>query len=172
MICKVCKKDFLIYTSLIIKDSRKGQFCSKICHGIFSKGFKHTEESKKKMSIASKGKKKSIIARINMSLAKIGKIGKQTNNWKGGRYKRAGYIMIHSPHHPYKTIDGYVPEHRLIMEKNIGRFLKSTEVVHHINGIRDDNRIKNLKLFESNGKHLSHELSGHPRGRKYRHINT
>jgi len=40
------------------------------------------------------------------------------------------------------------------MEKKIGRFLHHWEVVHHINGVKTDNRTKNLKLFSGRGKHL------------------
>jgi len=77
-------------------------------------------------------------------------------NWKGGRVKHScGYILISNPKHPL-AVNGYVFEHRLVMEKAIGRYLKSKEVVHHINDIRDDNRIENLMLFKNNNKHMEH----------------
>lgn len=64
-----------------------------------------------------------------------------------GWYKMSGYIMRKAPYHPYANNRGYVPEHRLVMENQIGRYLiPRKELVHHINGIRDDNRIENLQL--------------------------
>lgn len=83
--------------------------------------------------------------------------GKNHSKWKGGRIKmKNGYILIYSPDHPnkLKTGKGYVMEHRLVMEKSIGRYLEKWEVVHHINGVRDDNRIENLVLTQT-GKHIA-----------------
>ena len=81
--------------------------------------------------------------------------GEKSAAWKGGRWTSGGYVYIYSPNHPrkVKTIGsksgGYMAEHRLVMEKHIGRYLYPWETVHHINGIKDDNRIENLKLLPS-----------------------
>jgi hypothetical protein len=59
----------------------------------------------------------------------------------GERRKRAnGYIDI-------MTEDGWLSEHRYVMQQMIGRKLLSFENVHHINTIRDDNRPENLELW-------------------------
>lgn len=97
--------------------------------------------------------------------------------WRGGRIvARHGYIRAFAPDHPecqrlnemrkakagggYFRKQKYVLEHRLVMEKHLGRFLGPKEVVHHINGKTDDNRLENLQLFQSNGEHLAHDLKG------------
>ena len=67
-------------------------------------------------------------------------------NWKGGVHKHSkGYIMVKQPNHPKNN--GYQFEHILVMESQLGRKLLSGENVHHLNGIRDDNRIENLELW-------------------------
>lgn len=69
-------------------------------------------------------------------------------NWKGGKIKTsAGYLICLTETHPFASSNGYVMEHRLIMEKMIGRYLLSNENVHHINGKRDDNRPENLEIW-------------------------
>jgi hypothetical protein len=68
--------------------------------------------------------------------------------------KHNGYIRIYAPYHPFADCDGNVYEHRLVMEKYLGRFLKPTEEIHHINGNRADNRIENLQLFSTRSEHL------------------
>ena len=73
--------------------------------------------------------------------------GEKHGRWKGGRVKKSsGYLRIYSPDHPAATKSGYVVEHRLVMEAHLGRYLFTDEVVHHKNGIRDDNRTENLEL--------------------------
>lgn len=81
-------------------------------------------------------------------------------NWKGGIISRNGYTMIYSLNHPFKRRNGYVFEHRIIVEKIIGRYLEPEEEVHHINRIRNDNRPENLMVFVSKSVHRIFENSG------------
>lgn len=81
--------------------------------------------------------------------------GKNHPNWKGGTQDR-GYWFIYKPNHLKSLRNGYVKRCILVMEKMLGRPLKPKEVVHHINGIRNDDRKKNLQLFSDNGKHMKY----------------
>lgn len=83
------------------------------------------------------------------------KKGQRPWNWKGWAMDSGGYILIHKPDHPHCNRHGQVLEHRLVMEEFLGRYLKPMERVHHRNNIRDDNRIGNLKLFDSHSTHLA-----------------
>jgi hypothetical protein len=86
--------------------------------------------------------------------------GARNNHWKGGRSSINGYALIQQPDHPHANRHGYVLEHRLVMEKMIGRFLEPQEVVHHRNKNKQDNSPANLQLFSENSEHLKHELTG------------
>ena len=87
--------------------------------------------------------------------------GAEHPNWKGGAKIHGGYRYIWFPDHPNATKQGYVLEHRLIMETHLKRLLDRKEVVHHKNGHSLDNRLENLVLFQTNADHLRHELTGH-----------
>jgi hypothetical protein len=82
--------------------------------------------------------------------AKASRRGPRSPGWKGGRaISSSGYVLIQIPTHPAAQKNGYVGEHRLVMESVLGRYLLPDETVHHINGVRTDNRPENLELWAS-----------------------
>lgn len=91
--------------------------------------------------------------------------------WKGGKMTDGGgYILIKlftgDPYFSMANTERYVLEHRLVMAKHLGRNLKRAEVVHHKNGIRDDNRIENLELSPSRSEHGYRHSKGYQDGYK------
>lgn len=165
--CKICKILFLKPYSISQKEWKQRKFCSRRCKN----------KSQKKLPLKWKcdwcgkqifltwkdqrRKEKKFCGRScsgrwtrKISFQRIG----HSNHWKGGKLKDYyGYVIIWSPNHPNKDMKGYVKEHRLVMEKKLGRYLTKKEVVHHINRNPADNRIKNLQLFSDNGEHKKSE---------------
>jgi len=150
-------------------------------------GKRNSEEQNRKISIALKknppwkGKKFSKKHRKNLSKAHKGQIsfrkgkkspetfGNKNGNWNGGTYTDFyGYKWISSPNHPFKDKRGYVREHRLIMEKHLGRYLTRKEIIHHINYNPSDNRLENLMLFPNQMAHAKyHFMHSVKKGRQF-----
>lgn len=82
--------------------------------------------------------------------------------WNGGRRREPeGYVLVRCPEHPHASKQGYVREHRLVMERKLGRFLLPEEVVHHKDGKPRNNAPSNLRVFRNNAEHLRHEWRFH-----------
>lgn len=89
----------------------------------------------------------------------------------GRQIEPDGYAVVAAPlGHPHARLlpgrkHGTILEHRLLMEQHLGRYLRPTEVVDHIDGLTLHNAPTNLRLFDSNGDHLRETTGG--TGRKW-----
>lgn len=129
-------------------ERQKEKICLTIQKNKHLRNYKVLEETKRKISKTLKGHRVSLKTKKKISTSRKGKCLRELNPaWKGGKVIDNGYICILKTDHPYCDNKGYVREHRLIMEQHLGRYLKKEEIVHHINGIKDDNRIENLKII-------------------------
>ena len=124
--CLTCGKEFKTIPYSIKRG--EGKFCSLKCRPLLS------AQTRQKMSEA--------------------KSGEKNHNWKGGRKKTTdGYILIYTPDHPFCDGRGYVAEHRLVIEKQIGRYLTPDEVGHH-RGKKNNNQPHGLMAFTSISAHI------------------
>lgn len=86
----------------------------------------------------------------------------------GRRIDFDGYALVSAPYdHPHarnrpNRRTKLIFEHRMVMEKILGRYLQPQEVVDHIDGLTLHNAPNNLRLFASNGDHLRATISGMP----------
>lgn len=103
---------------------------------------------------------------------KKGNEGNKAGHWKGGRrHHSAGYIIIYCPGHP-RAYRNEVLEHIVIVEKKIGRYLKITENVHHINGIKNDNRPENLIVLTRSEHSQLHAKQQNNRIGKHKYVTS
>lgn len=68
--------------------------------------------------------------------------------WNGGvKLHSSGYVMLLMKGHHEADTNGYIFEHRYVMEQHLKRRLAPNEIVHHKNGIKIDNRLDNLQVM-------------------------
>lgn len=82
-----------------------------------------------------------------------------------GWYMSQGYVNRKVNWHPKSDKRGYVKEHRLVMEKELGRILNDDEYIHHIDGNRQNNDIQNLRLISAKEHAQEHLGKRNPNGR-------
>ena len=106
----------------------------------------NTPEYKRKMRIIYNSKEFKELQRQKFT-------GEKNPNWKDGRKLHKGYILILCRNHPFANSAGYVREHRLVIEKMLGRYLKPNETPHHL-GKKTNNHPRMLMAFTSHSAHI------------------
>lgn len=109
------------------------------------------------------------VLKKHIQLRGKGSPGAKNGSWKGGiRIDRDGYRLTYCPDHPLAASNGCVREHRLVMERTIGRYLTAVEVVHHKDDDKSNNHPDNLELFADNSAHIVATTRGISRPSKSR----
>jgi len=83
------------------------------------------------------------------------KVRNRRGAYKSGAVIISGYVYEYKPAHPNCTKKGYVAQHRLVAEQNIGRFLTSDEVAHHIDENKRNNNPSNIQVMTAS-EHSTH----------------
>jgi len=158
LICPVCGKKFWRHKSHVEKTGLP--ICSRECNGVL-RGAEWKKHAHKGRAAWSEESEQALVERMT---------GENNPAWKGGvtyfrkhgNYPPIKYVRCPSEYRAMARKDGYVMEHRLIVAQHLGRCLKRSEVVHHIDHDPTNNDPHNLMLFASNSQHKKYEAVGQP----------
>jgi len=163
-ICKICKCEF---TS---KRNPNQQTCSRSCNAKLQ--IQKRSAKFKPNNCIQCGKELRRLSHLKFCSVKCSgeyHRGDKHHNWKGSKKHRDGYIYVLDRTHPFASNEHLVLEHRIVMEKwlrenkpnskylveiNNIKYLKKKAVVHHKNGIKDDNTVSNLGVYHSQSEHI------------------
>ncbi len=137
--CKYCSTQFETLNKRIYCDDR----CSSK-YQQYSKKHKNPKRYREYLDRQNKKRADKVRLRLGLPLDYP-----QVNESGKGFKRKEGYIYFLKKGHPNAAKSGYIAEHVFIMSQHLGRSLDEKETVHHKNGIRDDNRIKNLELWSN-----------------------
>lgn len=124
-------------------------------------------ENARRLGYSRKGKKLSQETKQKMSETHRGKVFKESKYGGHTKIHQSGHIRVYKPNHINATKDGYVFEHILAYEEANNCIVdRNTHVVHHINGIKTDNRIENLQLMTKSEHMRYHATIKHQENRR------
>lgn len=145
MPCAHCGKDFYRRKNEALKGRR---FCSQPCKaaGTITQVTNTCEKCGVEFQVFKSLAHQRFCSRICEKSTRIARPLDREHNGRPARINNYGYVMLWEPEHP-GAFHGWFPEHRLVVEQRIGRHLLTDEHVHHINGVKDDNRPENLQVL-------------------------
>lgn len=156
--CAVCGEAFWRYKCRVKRV--KNPTCSHSCNGVL-RGEEWKKHGHKGHANWSEESKSALVERMT---------GDTNPAWKGGvtykarkgNYKREKMVRCPADLSEMARANGYIPEHRLVVARAMGRILTSSEVVHHMDHDNHNNDLANLALFKSNRDHKLYEHHGKP----------
>lgn len=148
--CQVCGNP--VYANKSQRESGEGRYCSIECSAVarskepVSKPCAYCD---KEMQLKPSQAHVQYCSKACEASARTKRPLERHHNGKPARKDDQGYVMVYEPDHPNRSFKGWQYEHRIVAERGLGRYLGSDEHVHHINGIKDDNRPENLQVMSA-----------------------
>ena len=166
--CEYCHTKYFIKPSCF----KRSKYCSRKCQTIaiahLPRIYKITETTREKMRqrwfSKSITQRRKILEKAWSSLR--GKVGQKCHNWNGGISGTRGYRLLYVGSKKPK----YIREHIFLIERHLGRALLPGEIVHHLNGNKQDNRLSNLRVMSSADHKRLHDFKRRLESRHYHEL--
>ena len=141
--CQICRNEFEAKRSDVCYCDR----CRKEVRRKYLRDYDHKHRQDKCPECGTiKGTRANLCQICNNKAQPWRKVGEENANWKGGKTISNGYVYVRTKRKPGGAGDSYKAEHHIVWEQYHGQLPKGY-IVHHLNGIRDDNRIENLNAM-------------------------